>query len=698
MFRASGVHYCIVVGSRIEQLEDSALNIQQNGIIDNEVQKGFLEGVSGCVEHSLVLNEIIRDARAQSRTVHVAWLDLQNAFGSVPHDLIHLALQRYHIPQHICNYVKAFYSNLTAQVRCPEFSSDPFQLNVGTFQGDTLSVAIFLPVINLPLEYLRSEAAHGYTLKDKTHVTFAFADDIALTISRSRSLQRILNTLDRNLRSIHLYLKPKKCKTLSICGGSAKDVAFCIGSHPMDNIIKTPFKFLGGYVTARGSAGQVADILRESIIGSKEKNGIIMNIDESPIRGEYKCEIYRVYVQGAIKYLLSVHDTTRSHLQKLSSSVTQYLKKWAGMKRSANSGILYHSQGLGLISVEQIYLQQHATVIASAVTIGDASVQNALQAKVKREGTFTRKRTGNLECHTLVKDTLTSLSSPNSNDNQATPHHTKDKLCRRVKAHIRQTEDNKIEEHCRSLSVQGNWVELIELEQSDTKWRSSLCNSPRGVSEFALSGMVNWLPTRDNLVRWGKVLSSNCPLCQGHQTLRHVLNSCPVALRDTRYTWRHNSVLKELVTTLQQWYSKSGQQVVIRCDLSRESPEVGTHTTIPPDVLPTSLVPDITIQDPIARGSTIFSDRRPIFKHEIRPRLVGCTSEYRSTLGRTGASYAQAGNELCDLKNRRQLVTDVKNTFRVSASFGRLQKIAGDPENSRDARRNIGRTTVVNVV
>ncbi|KAI8492577.1 hypothetical protein Bbelb_296180 [Branchiostoma belcheri] len=65
--------------------------------------------------------------------------------------------------------------------------------------------------------------------------------------------------------------------------------------------------------------------------------------------------------------------------------------------------------------------------------------------------------------------------------------------------------------------------------------------------------------------------------------------------------------------------------------------------------------------------------------------------------GELRASYARAGNELCDLKNRRRLVADVKNTFRVSASFGRLQKIAGDPENSRDARRNIGRTTAVEV-
>ncbi|KAI8497855.1 hypothetical protein Bbelb_245070 [Branchiostoma belcheri] len=72
---------------------------------------------------------------------------------------------------------------------------------------------------------------------------------------------------------------------------------------------------------------------------------------------------------------------------------------------------------------------------------------------------------------------------------------------------------------------------------------------------------------------------------------------------------------------------------------------------------------------------------------------VRISVDSRPHRGELRPSYARAGNELCDLKNRRRLVADVKNTFRVSASFGRLQKIVGDPENSRDARRNIGRTT-----
>ncbi|KAI8485138.1 hypothetical protein Bbelb_370630 [Branchiostoma belcheri] len=89
---------------------------------------------------------------------------------------------------------------------------------------------------------------------------------------------------------------------------------------------------------------------------------------------------------------------------------------------------------------------------------------------------------------------------------------------------------------------------------------------------------------------------------------------------------------------------------------------------------------------------------RPRNTAETRGMYARISVDSRPHRGELQASYARAGNELCDLKNRRRLVADVKNTFRVSASFGRLQKIAGDPENSRNARRNIGRTTAVNVV
>ena len=58
--------------------------------------------------------------------------------------------------------------------------------------------------------------------------------------------------------------------------------------------------------------------------------------------------------------------------------------------------------------------------------------------------------------------------------------------------------------------------------------------------------MQNTLPHNVNLKRWNKSESDLCPLCGNRQTLLHVLNNCPVALKSDRYTWRHNSVLKAI--------------------------------------------------------------------------------------------------------------------------------------------------------
>ena len=63
-----------------------------NNIIDPEVQKAFLPGISGCFEHNIVMGEAIKNARIQRRTLHLTFFDLADAFGSVPHDLIRLTL------------------------------------------------------------------------------------------------------------------------------------------------------------------------------------------------------------------------------------------------------------------------------------------------------------------------------------------------------------------------------------------------------------------------------------------------------------------------------------------------------------------------------------------------------------------------------------------------------------------------------
>ena len=59
--------------------------VLENGYVDNSIQKGGVPGVSGCLEHTAVLSQMIREAKAEKKNLVVTWLDIANAYGSIPH-------------------------------------------------------------------------------------------------------------------------------------------------------------------------------------------------------------------------------------------------------------------------------------------------------------------------------------------------------------------------------------------------------------------------------------------------------------------------------------------------------------------------------------------------------------------------------------------------------------------------------------
>lgn len=66
--------------------------LTSNGYIDTSCQKAGVPGFPGYVEHSAVIWEQIQRARRERSYLHVMWLVLANAYGSVPNQLINFAL------------------------------------------------------------------------------------------------------------------------------------------------------------------------------------------------------------------------------------------------------------------------------------------------------------------------------------------------------------------------------------------------------------------------------------------------------------------------------------------------------------------------------------------------------------------------------------------------------------------------------
>ena len=97
-----------------------------------------------------------------------------------------------------------------------------------------------------------------------------------------------------------------------------------------------------------------------------------------------------------------------------------------------------------------------------------------------------------------------------------------------------------------SLSRMVFWTSSL-LMRKTTLWQRFLTGMPADQLSFVLRASFDCLPCPSSLVRWGYSLNRKCPLCNGPLcNVQHVLNCCPRALTDGRYTWRHDMVLTAL--------------------------------------------------------------------------------------------------------------------------------------------------------
>ena len=73
---------------------------------------------------------------------------------------------------------------------------------------------------------------------------------------------------------------------------------------------------------------------------------------------------------------------------------------------------------------------------------------------------------------------------------------------------------------------------------------------------------------------------------------RHILNACPVALNQGRYTWRHNSVLQKIVDHIKTYLDSDEN---LYADLPNHRASDNPPATIPPEILVTSARSDMVI-------------------------------------------------------------------------------------------------------
>ena len=102
--------------------------------------------------------------------------------------------------------------------------------------------------------------------------------------------------------------------------------------------------------------------------------------------------------------------------------------------------------------------------------------------------------------------------------------------------------------HIQSLLF-GVLVSVLPIRELEG-WCKHLLDMTPSIANFARRALIRCLATQSNLLRWGRATTDMCPNCKMLETENHVLNNCSFAASQGRYTWRHNAVLRHIVSII----------------------------------------------------------------------------------------------------------------------------------------------------
>ena len=226
-----------------------------NNFIEHNIQKGFTPNMSGTLEHTAQMANIINKARIKQRSLVITLLDLKNAFGEVHHNLITSVLDYHHIPEHVKLIIKSLYTDFKTSIITSEFRTPFIPVRRGVLQGHCLSPLLFNMCFNTFIQHIKTDKYRqfGFSLQFLNPVHwFQFADDAAVISSQESENQHLLNRFSIWCQWSNMIIRVDKCSTLGIKKALTKSIQYLpkllINKQLIPKInIGEAFQYLGRY-------------------------------------------------------------------------------------------------------------------------------------------------------------------------------------------------------------------------------------------------------------------------------------------------------------------------------------------------------------------------------------------------------------------------------------------------------------------
>ena len=245
-------------------------------------------------------------------------------------------------------------------------------------------------------------------------------------------------------------------------------------------------------------------------------------MDAAPVTRRQKLRLYKAGICPRLSWLLNIEELPFTWVErKLEATATWFLKKWAGLAKSANTSLLYLLQkmgGLNLPSLSVFHKQLQVSRQCQLLASINPCVCHLAEKHLK-EDQLTRKIFKPAVVVALAED----------------PSCSRNALAAAAKKKVKSQEDADRLLQVQDLQKQGEMLRTTT-SSTGTLWAKAVQALPSNTMKFPLNVAHDNLPHNANLQLWKKKDNATCPLCGERQSLLHVLNNCKVA----RNLWRYN--------------------------------------------------------------------------------------------------------------------------------------------------------------
>ncbi len=457
--------------------------------------------------------------------------------------------------------IKQLYDECLVCVKTSQWTTKPIQVQKGSLQGGPEAGILFnIPWNMILMGLLKFLASLGYSQSSKP--LSAFADDVTIKTKVKEHLQSTLQTAESLCHwSKCLKFKDSKSAIMALdCDGNVVDPKLRINDKVIPTIQNKPFKFLGRWIYPSLKEKENVDS------ATKKLENFMMKTDKLFLDGKKKCWIYQHGILPYLTWDFMMIEFPKTAISKMESCVNKHLKKWLKITKSADPSILYRgSFGLNITNIRNAVLASRTNTEIILCISKDPTVRNT--AKRRRESDYTNKANNTPKrIKTAVNDiefqkNFCQFTRTPKDRRGFGANSTKDKVKLNKKSivqRVKQLSDEEKIGKVLSLAVQSAWTNWDDLIQVDLKWTEMMYGFSPNMLSFWLNSIQNTLPDPTNLRRWGKQKTANCSLCNWKNcSLIHIICGCKTALDQGRISWRHDSILANIVKHIKETRQKN---------------------------------------------------------------------------------------------------------------------------------------------